>query len=62
MIQFPINLKAHKKFNDSGHAFVADIEAACVFEVNDIVSDLLDMCETSTTAQVKEVLREISRI
>jgi hypothetical protein len=57
MIQFPINLKAHKKFNDSGHAFVADIEAACVFEVNDIVSDLLDMCETSTTAQVKEVLR-----
>ena len=57
MIQFPINLKAHKRFNDSGRAFIADIEAACVFEVNDIVSDILDMCETSTTVQVKEVLR-----
>ena len=57
MIQFPINLKAHKRFNDFGHSFVADIEAACVFEVNDIVSDILDMCEDSTTAQVKEVLR-----
>ncbi len=57
MIQFPINLKAHKRFNDSGRAFVADIEAACVFQVNDIISDILDMCEGSTTAQVKEVLR-----
>ena len=57
MIQFPIDLKAHKKFNDSGHAFVADIEAACVFEVNDIVSDVLDMCENSTTAEVEETLR-----
>ena len=57
MIQFPINLKAHKKFNDSGHPFVADIEAACVFEVNGIVSDILDMCENSTTAEVEETLR-----
>ena len=57
MIQFPIDLKAHKKFNDSGHAFVADIEAACVFEVNGIVSDILDMCENSTTAEVEETLR-----
>lgn len=57
MIQFPINLKAHKRFNDSGRAFVADIEAACVFEINDIVSDILDMCEGSTTVQVKEVLK-----
>ena len=57
MIQFPINLKAHKRFDDSGRAFVADIEAACVFEINDIVSDILDMCEGSTTAQVKEILR-----
>ncbi|MYA71126.1 hypothetical protein F4Y19_13780, partial [Candidatus Poribacteria bacterium] len=57
MIQFPISLKAHKRFKDSGHAFVADIEAACVFEVNDIVSDILDMCEGSTTAQVKAALR-----
>lgn len=57
MIRFPINLKAHKRFNDSGRAFVADIDAGCVFEVNDIVSDILDMCEGSTTAQVKEVLR-----
>ena len=57
MIQFPIDLKAHKKFNDSGHAFVADIEAACVFEVNDVVSDILDMCENSTTAEVEETLR-----
>lgn len=57
MIQFPINLKAHKRFDDFGHSFVADIEAACVFEVNDIVSDILDICEDSTTAQVKEVLR-----
>lgn len=57
MIQFPINLKAHKRFNDSGRTFVADIEAACVFEVNDIVSDVLDMCGDSTTAQVKEMLK-----
>ncbi len=57
MIQFPINLKAHKRFNDSGRFFVADIEAACVFEVNNIVFDILDMCEGSTTVQVKEVLR-----
>ena len=57
MIQFPIGLKAHKKFNNSGQAFVADMEAGCVFEVNDIVSDILDMCEGSTTVQVKEVLR-----
>ena len=57
MIQFPIDLKAHKRFNDSGRTFVADIAAGCVFEVNDIVSDVLDMCEGSTTVQVKEVLR-----
>ena len=57
MIQFPINLKAHKRFNDSGRTFVADIAAGCVFEVSDIVSDVLDMCEGSTTVQVKEVLR-----
>lgn len=57
MIQFPIGLKAYKKFNDSGHAFVADIEAGCVFEVDDVVSDILDMCENSTTAEVEETLR-----
>ena len=57
MIRFPISLKAHKRFNDSERTFVADIEAACVFEVDDIVSDILDICEGSTTAQVKEALR-----
>ncbi len=57
MIQFPIHLKAHKKFNDSGHAFFADIEAGCVFEVNAVVSDILDMCENTTTAEVEETLR-----
>ena len=57
MIQFPINLKAHKRFNDSGRSFIADIEAGCVFEVNDITSDILDMCEGSTTSEVKKVLR-----
>ena len=56
MIQFPIGLKAHKKFNHSGHAFVADIEAGCVFEINDVVSDILDMCESSTIAEVEETL------
>ena len=57
MIQFPLGLKAHKKFNNSGRAFVADIEAGCVFEVNDVISDILDMCENSTTAEVEETLR-----
>jgi len=56
MIQFPIHLKAHKRFNDAGHTFVADIEAACVFEVDEIVSDVLDICEGSTTTQVKAAL------
>ncbi|MXV82298.1 glycosyltransferase family 4 protein [Candidatus Poribacteria bacterium] len=57
MIQFPIHLKAHKRFNDAGHTFVADIEAACIFEVNELVSEVLDICEGSTTAQVKAALR-----
>lgn len=57
MIQFPIGLKAHKRFNDSGRAFVADIEAGCVLEINDVVSDILDMCENATTAEVEEALR-----
>ena len=57
MIQFPIGLKSHKKFNDAGHTFVADIEAGCVFEVNNIVSDILDMCENATTTEVEAALR-----
>lgn len=57
MIRFPIDLKAHKRFTHSGHDYVADIEAGCVFEVNNIVSDILDMCEGATTAEIKAALR-----
>ena len=28
-----------------------------MFEVNDVISDILDMCENSTTAEVEETLR-----
>ena len=57
MIQFPIGLSAHKRFYDSGRAFVADMEAGCVFEVDNVVCDILDMCENATTAEVEDTLR-----
>ncbi|MBM3210788.1 glycosyltransferase family 4 protein [Candidatus Poribacteria bacterium] len=57
MIQFPVLLNAHKIFEHEGNYFIADMDSECVFEVSQVVLDILDICRTHTTTQVRDSLK-----
>lgn len=58
MIQFPRNLQNLHHFKRDDEQFVADLDAGVVIRVNEVICDVLNVCETSETDAILENLAD----
>ena len=58
MFEFPSNLHNLHYFKRNGAHFVADLDAGVVLQVNEVVRDVLNVCETEETDAIIEKLAD----
>ena len=58
MIQFPRNLHNLYHFKRNGQQFVADLDVGVIIPVNEVVCDVLNVCGTSETDAIVEILAD----
>jgi len=58
MIEFPNNLHNLQHFKRDGEQFVADLDAGVVVPVTEVVCDVLNVCGTSETDAIIEILAD----
>ena len=56
MIQFPRNLQNLHHFKRNDEQFVADLDAGVVIRVNEVICDILSVCEMQETDVILEKL------
>lgn len=59
MIKFPRALHRHRRFAHGGKLYVADLDAACVIEITQVIWDILELCDQYDNDQVTQALLSI---